>query len=146
MEARSPSLAPRRRLGTALAELCLVLPIMLVLLSAVIDVGYYLWVVANVHQAVREGGRFAMTDRGWSATQIKNQIIESGGIAGLTSSEVTVLTTGALILGSVNYRKITINVSHTHTFLVPLFWTSSGSIQLKSQVVTPIVTGLVNPG
>jgi Flp pilus assembly protein TadG len=58
----------RRRSGQALLEFSLVLPIFLVMLMGVVDVGRAIWAQNSLAAAAREGARFAIVHGGSAST------------------------------------------------------------------------------
>lgn len=59
---------PQRSTGQALVEFSLVLPIFLVMLMGVVDVGRAIWAQNSLASAVREGARFAIVHGGSAST------------------------------------------------------------------------------
>lgn len=59
---------PKRTLGQALLEFALVLPLFLVLLMGVIDIGRAIWAQNSLAAAAREGARFAIVHGGSDST------------------------------------------------------------------------------
>ena len=58
----------RRSSGQALVEFSLIIPIFLVMLMGVVDVGRAIWAQNSLAAAVREGGRFAIVHGGSATT------------------------------------------------------------------------------
>src|SRR5436189_915413 len=84
--------ASRRRCAVAAVELAVVLPLLLLLLLGVWEVGRMVEVQQLLTNAVREGGRQASTGVK-SVTQIQDVVVNyltQNGISGVTRSNVTV--------------------------------------------------------
>jgi len=69
----------RRRLGqkgTALIEFALVLPFMLVLTFAVVDISRAFWVKNTVHQSAREGVRYLVVHTLSDSASVRSRVTE----------------------------------------------------------------------
>jgi Flp pilus assembly protein TadG len=58
---KKPTSYPRVRRGGAAVEAALLLPLFIVLLSAILDYGYYFFIASSATQAVRNGVRMGVT-------------------------------------------------------------------------------------
>jgi hypothetical protein len=132
----------RRTAGQVLAEFCLILPLLIVLLVAIIDLGFYLLINISLHTAVREGAQLAMYDSAFSVAQIKDRIKQSAYGATVKDSEITVDLNNKITVGSTTYKAFMIRVEHDHNLLVPFILSSAQSIRLASSMKSLIVTGL----
>lgn len=122
--------SPRRfrRLGQSTVELALILPLVLALLFAIIDFGYYLFVNISVNHSTREGTRIAaMNNR--TRTQIEAWIRQTSPGLDIPSSpnaiSITTMANDPEFTG--NPPTVTVTVSFQHTFLVPLFMIGKNS-------------------
>ncbi|PKK90394.1 MAG: hypothetical protein CVV64_08500 [Candidatus Wallbacteria bacterium HGW-Wallbacteria-1] len=101
------------RKGQAVMELCLVLPIILIVLSAVVEWGFIFYRSIDLQNAVREGGRYAAKEV-TSREAILNKVRESSFF---DISRVWILpnkqdtTTGSwtavTVIGEIDYKPIT---------------------------------------
>ncbi|MBI2943210.1 MAG: pilus assembly protein [Candidatus Wallbacteria bacterium] len=121
LDSSSDAIRARRR-GQSLVELALILPLVLGILFAIIDFGYYLFVNVSVSHATREGVRIAaMNNR--TRAQIRAWIRQTApGVHIPDSPEAISITTSAAdpeFTG--NPPSVTVTVTFSHDFLVPLF-------------------------
>lgn len=135
---------PRSRTtGQVLAEFCLILPLMIMLFAAIIDIGFYLLVNISLHTAVREGAQLAVYDNAFTVQQVKDRIKDSTYGATITDAEITVnLNSSITMPGGTTYRAFYINVVHQHQLLVPFILSQQKSVTLQSSMRSLIVTGL----
>ena len=80
------------RRGTAAVELAAILPILLIFLLGVWEIGRFVEVSQLLSNAAREGGRQASTSQKTTA-QVQNIVVEylqANGLASVTASNVTV--------------------------------------------------------
>lgn len=132
-----------RTRGQVLAEFCLILPLMIMLFAAIIDIGFYLLVNISLHTAVREGAQLAIYDGAFTVQQIKNRIKDSTYGATIADSEITVdLNTQIVMPGGTTYRAFYISVTHDHQLLVPFILSQQKTVTLHSAMRSLIVTGL----
>lgn len=132
----------RRTQGQVLAEFCLILPLMIVLLVAIIDFGYYLLINISLHTAVREGAQLAMYDNAFTPQQIRDRIKQTAYGATVTDSEIAVSLNSSITVGTSTYRAFDIRVNHQHTLLVPFILTTSQQVPIGSSMKSLIVSGL----
>lgn len=141
----SPGGAPRRRsCGQALVELALLLPLLIVLIFAIIDFGYYLFVTISVNHATREGVRHAAMNVGVDCDSIKAKVVESAVGVVLTRAEVTVKTDphGVFPDGSFpdGSPAVEVSVVHDHHFFVPSLWQFGETLAVKSTFKSIVTT------
>jgi Flp pilus assembly protein TadG len=132
----------RRTSGQVLAEFCLILPLMIVLLVAIVDLGFYLLINISMHTAVREGAQLAMYDNAFTTQQIKDRIKQSAYGATVTDSEIFVDQNSSITVGPSTYKAFNIRVTHQHKLLIPFILSSSQTVPIGSSMKSLIVTGL----
>ncbi len=127
----------RRTTGQALVELALILPLVLGLLFAIIDLGYYLFVNVSVTHATREGVRFAaMNNR--TRAEVESWIHRSApGVAIPSTGAITITTIANDPDFGDGAPSVAIQVAFPHTFLVPLFMIgkSTGNVFSESKMI-----------
>lgn len=111
--------------GQEIVEYALVLPVLLLLVFGIIDLGRTIFVYNSMANAAREGARAGIV---WSASvdDIKAAVTERAGGLGLASGDVTVITATG---------QITVEVAYDHSLLTgPLVAAAGGNsvIELKS--------------
>ena len=87
MAALKDSAARRRSAGQAMAEFAIVLPILLIILLAVFDVGRLVFAYNDITNAARNGARVAIVDQ--TANKARDTAIQGAGL-GLKNSQVQV--------------------------------------------------------
>ena len=78
----------RRARGQSLVEFAIVLPVMVVLILAVFDMGRAVFVYNTLDQAARQANRLAIVDQ--DAARIRTRATEVAATVGLTTSNVDV--------------------------------------------------------
>ncbi|MGO9246907.1 MAG: TadE/TadG family type IV pilus assembly protein [Verrucomicrobiia bacterium] len=119
------------RRGEGLVEFAFVLPMALLLMFALIDLGRYYWIRETVENAVRQAGRYAVTGQslpGDSRVQSITQVAENA-MAGLDTLNTTTITVSSSPVGqSGNSTKgfagyggenVTINIQTALGFFTP---------------------------
>jgi Flp pilus assembly protein TadG len=89
------------RRGEGLAEFALVLPMFLLLMFALIDLGRYYWIRETVENAVRQAGRYAVTGQSISGDSrvASIQQIAENAMNGLYSLNTTTITVSSNPVG-----------------------------------------------
>lgn len=124
--------APRPRTqdrGQSLVELALVLPILLLLLAGVIDVGRILFTYIALTDAAQEGAIFAAHEPTSSGT-IVDRVRTSSNHGEVTSASVLVACTASPAPGTVS-----VTVSHRLSLLTPVVsQILGGTVELSATV------------
>jgi Flp pilus assembly protein TadG len=132
---RRPAVASPRRRGLAsergaeLIEFALVLPVLLVVVAGILDMGFLFKDWEVVTNAAREGARAAALP-GWVQEDVEervNKYIAGGGLEGeavTTVAPVTVTVGGRAI----NAVKVTVSYPHTYLVLGPIVQMIQGSV------------------
>ena len=82
--------ARARERGTALIEFALVLPFMIVLTFAVVDLSRAFWVKSTVHQAAREGVRYLVVHTLADSSDVRARVGEVLGAARVPMSALQI--------------------------------------------------------
>jgi Flp pilus assembly protein TadG len=82
------------RRGEGLVEFALILPMFLLLMFALIDLGRYYWIRETVENAVRQAGRYAVTGQTLASTNrvASIQQVAQNAMAGLYNPNTTTIT------------------------------------------------------
>ncbi len=82
------------RRGEGLVEFALILPMFLLLMFALIDLGRYYWIRETVENAVRQAGRYAVTGQNSGSTNRVASIeqVAQNAMAGLYNPNTTTIT------------------------------------------------------
>ena len=129
--------------GQALVEMALVLPILCVLLFAVIDMGYALFVYSTLYSATREGVRIAaINDPTTTQDAIKNIIVRTapGLNLKLTDIHIDIRTDGPARAANGGQPEVRVRVDRLHQFFGPLSWFGTASINMSSDFRSAIAT------
>ena len=110
-----------RTTGQALIEFALILPLLIVMIFAIIDFGYYLFVTISVNHATRAGVRTAAMNNA-SCAQIKNVVLQNAVGVDLKAKDVTVAPTPKDAQLPGNPPTVTVAVNYTHTMFAPSLW------------------------
>ena len=126
----------RRRLssqrGAELVEFALVLPVLLVLMAAIVDMGFLFKDWEVVTNAAREGARAAALP-GWVESDVETRVtnyLNAGGLDGslaTTSVDPVTITVGARTVTAV---KVSVSFPHSYLVLGPLVQMAAPSGQL----------------
>lgn len=104
--------------GAELVEFALTVPLLLVLVAAVLDMGLLFNNYEVVVNAAREGARLAAIP-GWTEAQVKARVDAYIGAAGLTSgTETTTVTPMAIDVGGRNVNGVKVLVSYPYKYMV----------------------------
>jgi Flp pilus assembly protein TadG len=120
------------RRGEGLVEFSLVLPMFLLLMFGLIDLGRYYWIRETVENAVRQAGRYAVTGQSISGTNrvASIQQVAVNAMAGLYNPSATTITVSSSAVGTspssgtsgfAGYggENVTIQISTTLGFFTP---------------------------
>jgi Flp pilus assembly protein TadG len=88
--------------GQGLVELALVLPLFLLLLFAMLDVGRYVYMSSVLSQAAREGARLAAAEAGWIGKTTTDDLSCVASEALITSSNPGAHVCPATVTGATN--------------------------------------------
>ena len=119
-----------RKPGQALVEFALILPLLIVLIFAIIDFGYYLFVTISVNHATRAGVRTAAMNIA-TCSQIKNTVLQNAVGVALSTNDVTVTPTVKDPQLPGNPPTVTVAVNYTHRMFAPSLWQFS-TLPVKS--------------
>lgn len=114
--------APRRRLcserGAELVEIALVMPVLLLMLAGIFDVGFLLNHYTVATNAAREGARVAAVP-GWTAVDVEARVSEylSGGGLPVTGV-VTTVNPVAVTAGSRTINAVRVTVSYPYNYVL----------------------------
>jgi Flp pilus assembly protein TadG len=115
----------RRRLGAAVLETVLIMPVLLYLAFGVVEFGYYFYVKHSVEGAAREGCR-AFIVTGATLNDVSNAVSNSMSAAQLSGSGYTVVTKdGSTTLTNANYTSAI--AGDTITVTVSCTWGTAGA-------------------
>lgn len=144
--AKRRSVVGQRERGAELVEFAMVLPVLLLLLFAVADIGFMLRAYGVVNNAAREGARLAIMEAaGYTPSVVQSRVAgyisESipGGATPTTTVEpldVTVVTDGLTL--TVHTKRVTVIYPFTYRFvggIAGLFGGSFGTVNLRAVVV-----------
>ena len=137
--------------GQVFLEFALVLPLCLMMFTAMVDLGLYLYRYLSVQTAVREGIRAAAIGR--SDDQVRAIVLTASDSASLVPADLQVIRTpmdpqlatvdpgdgGAPIRldeGGRRYESIEVRVVTHHRYLVPLFFPGEGMTRIAVSVKT----------
>ena len=129
-------LRPRR--GQALVEFALILPVLLVLIFAIIDWGYYLFVTISVNHATRAGVRKAAMNN-VTRTQIKDVVAGSAVGVVVSASDVTITTVSADASIPGGPPTVQVQTNLTHKFFAPMLM-GRDSMPVKSTFKSIVTT------
>ena len=121
--------ARTRRLGLSIVETALAIPILLLLIFGIVDVGRVLFAHMTFQHAVREAGRFAVTGRTSPGTGGTHPRLDSIIQVVVNDSQPFLLTAGDVQISSAGGGsgsaggpgdRVTIHVAHSVRLLTPL--------------------------
>lgn len=111
----------RRTPGQALVEFALILPLLIVLIFAIIDFGYYMFVTISVNHATRAGVRQAAMNNA-TCTQIKDTVLANAVGVVLSANDVLVTPTARDAALPGQPPSVTVAVNFTHRMFAPSLW------------------------
>jgi Flp pilus assembly protein TadG len=125
--------------GQSLTEMALVLPVILIILAGVLDLGRLYFVTVALTDAAAEGATFAAIDLSATPDEILGRAqAASGGLvpldAGMITVECPVVAPGA---------PVTVTVGYTFTVATPLInlIVPNGELRLEGVATEPILGG-----
>ena len=95
-----PIAAGRRQKGAAAIEFALLLPLFLLLLAGLVEVGYSAYEAMLVDDSVEAGAMYAAKN-GWSASGISAAVVNATGVSGITASPAPQLFCGCPASGGI---------------------------------------------
>jgi Flp pilus assembly protein TadG len=110
-----------RRAGQALVEFALILPLLIVLIFAIMDFGYYLFVTISVNHATREGVRRASMNN-LSCNQVRDTVVGTAVGVTLSRNDVTVSTLANDTALPGNPPTVVVAVNLNHQMFAPSLW------------------------
>jgi Flp pilus assembly protein TadG len=104
--------------GSELVEMAIALPLLLILITGIVDFAFLLQSFEVVTNAAREGARLGVLP-GYTAADVQNRVasyVTSSGLAGTPTTTVTpvTITPGG---GGAPFPAIRVNVSYTYQYL-----------------------------
>jgi Flp pilus assembly protein TadG len=122
--------------GAELLEFALVLPVLLLILGGILDMGFLFKDYEVLTNAAREGARMAALP-GWVASDVQSRIdsyLSAGGFQGTTTTTIDQVTliTDPTSGRSINGVKVTVSGSHTYLILGPLLQLVQGGAALNT--------------
>lgn len=141
LRARRPLASER---GSQLVELALVLPVMLLVLAGIVDMGFLFKDYQVVTNAAREGARMAALP-GWTTEQVTgrvNSYLAAGGIEGTATTTVTTVTmvTDQATGRSIGGTRVTVALPHTYMILGPISQLIQGASVANTVTLRAAVT------
>jgi Flp pilus assembly protein TadG len=131
--------------GAELVEFALVLPILMLVLAGMVDMGFLFKNYEVVTNAAREGARMAALP-GWTETDVKQRVsayLRAGGLngaAGATTISQVVLVTDAATGRSINGIKVVVTYPHTFMILGPISQLVQGAAVTNDINLTAVAT------
>ncbi|GAB6876054.1 TadE family protein [Thermaerobacter litoralis] len=125
---------PGRQRGQALVELAVLLPVLLLILMGVLDLGRYVYTGLTVRHAAREGARFGAVHPGDDAG-IRRQV--EAAATGLDVAQLAVEVDPEPSRRMVG-EPLTVEVRYPFRFITPLAGLLGPERQLEAAVVTRI--------
>lgn len=141
----------RRRVGRAIGdtrgaeviEFALVLPILMLALAAILDMGFLFNSYEVVTNAAREGARLAAIP-GHTDTQIETRVANYVAAAGLKTANVTTTVTRPEVLNvgaaTINGVKVVVTYRHDYMVLGPLVELVQAGKSFDSATLTAVST------
>lgn len=135
MSWRAPTAWPSGERGTAVLEMAMVLPLMLLLVMGTLDFGRAVYGYNALANAARDGARFASVDP-TNTPCIRTTAVRNGAPANLTTGGVTVTLPGTVDLG----QPVTVSVQSSYQPLSALIADAIGasSVTLKAHATMQI--------
>ena len=107
--------------GQSLVEFALVIPVFILFIMGIIDMGRLVYSYSVLHNAVREGARYGVIDSGRTSVQIQN-IVEDTAI-GLDRTQLAVTT--STVSGS-THSTIQVNAQYKFSAATPVIQAFAG--------------------
>jgi Flp pilus assembly protein TadG len=112
----------RSERGAELLEFALVLPILLLVLAGILDMGFLFKDYEVVTNAAREGARMASLP-GWAESDVRarvNSYLSAGGFQGTATTTVTAVRMADANGRSINGIQVLISAPHSYLILGPI--------------------------
>jgi Flp pilus assembly protein TadG len=128
----------RRARGAELVELALILPILLIIIAGIVDLGFMFQAFMVVNNAAREGARVRVLP-GYSnadATARVNSYVSASGLSGSATTSVApiTITNGGAGAPTSNGFRVTVQYPYTFTLLGPVMAAGGiGSVMLTAR-------------
>ena len=106
----------RRHLGQSLIEFALIIRLVLFLLLGFFDLGRAVFYYSSLSNAVREGTRYAIVNKGIEDEEIKDKIIEYAFALADTPNPLNRDEITIIFLPEGNTKKTNISITATYTF------------------------------
>lgn len=126
----------QRSPGQALVEFALILPLLIVLIFAIMDFGYYLFVTISINHATRAGVRRASMNN-TSCDQVKATVVNSAVGVIVRHTQVNVSTNAADPALPGGPPTVTVQVNFDHQMFAPSLW------QFQTLPVKSVFKGIV---
>lgn len=142
--------------GQSLVEFALIVPIFILVLVGLFDMGRAVFAYSTLNNAAREAGRHAIVDQ--TVSDIQDRAAEIAGVIGTESGDVLVdfrLQTSPNVVGSCNANvgssKVygclaVVRVTHSFTAATPLIGSLIGTIPMQGEVRFPVEHPCVDSG
>lgn len=132
----TPRQSFRSERGAELIEFAIVVPILLLLISGIVDFGMMFRTYEAVTNAAREGARVGVLP-GYAPADVQTRVDAYLGAAGLTGPRTVNVVNVPVATGAGTFTARSVTVTYTYTFVVlggiaPLFGGSFGTIPLQA--------------
>ena len=124
--------------GQTVVEVALILPVFVLLLVGIFDLGRAVYASSTINNAAREAGRLAIVDQ--TLTQIRAEAVKQSVALGLTSADVTVDYRGASTTNTPNSCPVVnigcvadVRVTYTFVAATPMIDLLVGHITLVGE-------------
>jgi Flp pilus assembly protein TadG len=134
--AMTPRQSFRSERGAELIEFAIVVPILLLLISGIVDFGMMFRTYEAVTNAAREGARVGVLP-GYAPADVQARVDAYLGAAGLTGMRTINVVNVPVATGAGTFTARSVTVTYTYQFVVlggiaPLFGGSFGTIPLQA--------------
>jgi Flp pilus assembly protein TadG len=139
---RRSRLASQR--GAQLVEFALVLPVLLLVLAGILDMGFLFKDYQVVTNAAREGARMASLP-GWSTALVTARVdsyLAAGGLQGAATTSIASVTlvTDAVSGRTISGIRVTVEFPHNYLILGPISQLVSGAAVANSVTLRAVAT------
>ena len=148
--------ARRRRSGRgqALVEFALVLPLLVLLMLGLFDLGRAVYAFSTVNNAAREGGRLAIVDQ--TLSHVQDLAAQRAASLGVTPSDVslefhqihdpgTLCEVGPGDANIATYCVAVVEVPYTYTAITPIIGNLVGTVDMTGEARFPVAHGCLDP-
>lgn len=126
----------KRRSGQALVEFALILPLLIVLIFAILDFGYYMFVTISINHATRAGVRQAAMNT-LACPQIKHVVVNNAVGVVLNEADIHVTAQPHDRTMPGEPPTVTVSVNFEHKMFAPTLW------QFNALPVKSVFKGIV---